>query len=102
MFPARVNVQFIEVISFSEIKIQIWERGAGYTLASGSSSCAAVAAAHRMGLVGEFVTVHMPGGTLQVSFAENSIQLSGPIEKVFEGNFSSDLMVNIRACDIAR
>lgn len=102
MFPARVNVQFIEVISASEIKIQIWERGAGYTLASGSSSCAAVAAAHRMGLVGNSVTVHMPGGALQVNLDENSIQLSGPVEKVFDGTFSTDLMAKIGICDTAQ
>ena len=98
IFPGRVNVQFLEVISFSEIRIQIWERGVGYTLASGSSSCAAAAVAHKMGLIGETVAVNMPGGVLQVNLAKNSTQLTGSVEKVFEGNFSVDLMKKIRDC----
>jgi len=97
IFPARVNVQFMEVISLAEIRIQIWERGAGYTMSSGSSSCAAVAAAHRMGLTDKSVRVHMPGGTMRVVLTEHSVLLSGPVEKVFEGNFSVDLMKKIEA-----
>ena len=88
LFPARTNVQFLEVLGPSEIRIEIWERGAGYTLASGSSSCAAAAAARRLGLVGDEVTVRMPGGTLQIRFAEGKAFLTGPVEKVFEGSFA--------------
>jgi diaminopimelate epimerase len=97
MFPARVNVQFLEIISSSEIRIQIWERGAGYTLASGSSSCAAVAVANRMGLIGKQATVHMPGGTLMATLVGNSVRLTGPVEKIFEGNFSENLMEKLRS-----
>jgi len=96
LFPAKVNVQFLEVLSRSEIGIQIWERGAGYTLASGSSSCAAAAAARRLGLVGDEVTVHMPGGVLQVAFVQGSAHLVGPVEKVMEGMFAEDLLARIR------
>jgi diaminopimelate epimerase len=96
LFPARTNVQFLEVLSPSDIGIQIWERGAGYTLASGSSSCAAAAAARRLGLVGDEVTVHMPGGELQVTFAGGSAHLTGPVEKVMEGTFAEDLLGRIR------
>jgi diaminopimelate epimerase len=97
LFPARTNVQFLEVRSRSEIRIEIWERGAGYTLASGSSSCAAAAAARRLGLVDDQVTVRMPGGALQVSFRDGSAHLEGPVEKVIEGTFAEDLVARIRA-----
>jgi diaminopimelate epimerase len=97
LFPARTNVQFLQVLSRSEILIEIWERGAGYTLASGSSSCAAAAAARRLGLVDDAVTVHMPGGVLQVTFAGGSAHLEGPVEKVIEGSFAQDLVARIRA-----
>ena len=88
LFPAKTNVQFLEVLSPAEIRIEIWERGAGYTLASGSSSCAAAAVARRAGLVGDEVTVRMPGGTLEILFVGGSVHLTGPVEKVFEGCFS--------------
>ncbi len=97
LFPARTNVQLLQVLSRSEILIEIWERGAGYTLASGSSSCAAAAAARRLGLVGDEVTVHMPGGILRVSFQDGSAHLVGPVEKVMEGRFADDLLARIRA-----
>jgi len=99
LFPARTNVQFLQVLSRSEIMIEIWERGAGYTLASGSSSCAAAAAARRMGLVDDEVTVHMPGGVLRVSFANGSAHLQGPVEKVMEGSFAGDLLDRIGTGD---
>ena len=95
LFPARTNVQFLQVISRSEILIEIWERGAGYTLASGSSSCAAAAAARRLGLVDDAVTVHMPGGELQVTFIDGSAHLVGPVEKVMEGTFAADLLARM-------
>src|SRR3989339_1035127 len=66
MFPNRTNVQFVKVLGPQRIRIEIWERGAGYTLASGSSSCAAAAASVRLGLCDPHITVHMPGGELAV------------------------------------
>ena len=69
IFPNRINVQFLKVIDRGNIQIEIWERGAGYTLASGSSSCAAACAARRLGFVDEKVMVHMPGGVIDVGVA---------------------------------
>jgi diaminopimelate epimerase len=92
LFPARTNMQLLEVLSRSEIRIEIWERGAGYTLASGSSSCAAATAARRLGLVGDEVTVRMPGGVLRITFADGHAHLVGPVEKVMEGTFAADLL----------
>ena len=92
MFPNRINMQLLKVIDRQTIEIRIWERGAGYTLTSGSSSCAAAGAAHEMGLVGDKVTVKMPGGKLFVEIEDDqTVYLTGPVEKVFEGRLGPDL-----------
>jgi diaminopimelate epimerase len=97
MFPNRINMQIVRVIDRSDIDIRIWERGAGYTLASGSSSCAAAAATHRLGLVDNDVTVHMPGGELQIEIApDGQIRMTGPVEGTFEGRFHADLRSKIQ------
>ncbi|MCD8482027.1 MAG: diaminopimelate epimerase [Verrucomicrobia bacterium] len=82
-FPNRTNVQFLRAINRNAIEIQIWERGAGYTLASGSSSSAAGAVAHKLGLVDSQVTVHMPGGLIELGIAEDyAITMTGPTTQV--------------------
>lgn len=83
-FPKRTNVGFVQVLNRSELKVRVWERGCGETLACGTGTCAAVAAANRLGLVGDKVTVHVLGGDLQVEVAE-SLFLSGAAEKVYQG-----------------
>jgi diaminopimelate epimerase len=91
-FPNRTNVQFMKVLDRSHIQIEIWERGAGYTLASGSSSSAAAAVAHRLGLCGGHVTVHMPGGDLDIRISEDfSVQMTGPVTKIAEGTLSPEV-----------
>jgi diaminopimelate epimerase len=85
MFPNRINVQIVEIVNRREIKIEIWERGAGYTLASGSSSCAAAAAARRLNLTDSRVTVHMPGGELDIRVEPTGhIFMRGSVSPVFE------------------
>ena len=85
-FPRRTNVQFLQVLDRQRLRIEIWERGAGYTLASGSSSCAAAAAARRLGLCDDRLAVHNPGGVIQVSIAPDwNITMRGPVEKVYDG-----------------
>jgi diaminopimelate epimerase len=92
-FPDRTNVQFAQVRSRSEIAIRIWERGAGYTLASGTSACAAAAVAARAGLVDRDVGVVMPGGRLEVRIAPDAgIWLRGTVEEIAWGDFSPDLL----------
>ncbi len=89
-FPERVNVLLVEVVDRKRLRIEIWERGAGYTPASGSS-CAAAAACRRLNLVEDRVTVQMPGGTLDIEFApEGHILMSGPVQPVFEGQLHGD------------
>lgn len=83
LFPNRTNVQLLQVIDRNNIKIEIWERGAGYTLASGSSSSAAASVAHKLGLCDGDITVHMEGGDLSIKIAPDySITMSGPATKV--------------------
>ena len=92
LFPNRINLQLMKVLDRAHIEIRIWERGAGYTLASGSSSCAAAGAAYRLGRVDNKVNVNMPGGTLLVEIGENDeVYLTGEVEGVFQGCFHRDL-----------
>jgi diaminopimelate epimerase len=94
LFPNKTNVQFMEVLDRSNIRIEIWERGAGYTLASGSSSCAAAATAHRLGLCDANVTVHMPGGEIEIAISNNfSITMTGAVTKVAEGMISEEIFI---------
>ena len=87
-FLARTNVQFARVISRDRIQIEIWERGAGYTLASGSSASATAAVIHRLGLVNNEVTVIMPGGLLSVLISDDyQITMQGDVTRVALGDF---------------
>lgn len=96
LFPNRINVQFAKVVSKNRVNILIWERGAGYTLASGSSACAVVAACVRNGFTDRYVTVSMPGGELQVEIREDwSIKMRGPAKEVSSGAISKDLLESI-------
>jgi len=88
-FPNRTNVQLLKVIDRSTIQIEIWERGAGYTLASGSSSSAAAAVARRMGACDGDITVKMPGGTIRIEIDDNyGIRMTGPATRV--GTYTLD------------
>src|ERR1700682_5748455 len=83
-FPERTNVQLFEVVDRARVRVEIWERGAGYTLASGTSASAVAAACMRAGLVDGHVTVAMPGGTLDVRReASGHLVQSGPARRVY-------------------
>lgn len=98
LFPKRINVQFMRVIDRANIAIEIWERGAGYTLASGSSSSAAAAVARRLGLVDDAITVHMPGGNLQIEIGPDwQVLMTGPVTKVAEGIMAAEMLASGRA-----
>ncbi|MEO0115229.1 MAG: diaminopimelate epimerase [candidate division WOR-3 bacterium] len=97
LFPNRINVQLLKVIDRKNIRIEIWERGVGYTLASGSSSCAAVGAANRLGLVDKKVKVFMPGGAMTVEIKENNhFFLIGPVSKIASGNFANEFWTGLK------
>jgi diaminopimelate epimerase len=92
LFPNRTNVQFLKVLDRNNIKIEIWERGAGYTLASGSSSSAAAAIARKLGMCDSKITVHMPGGEISILIDENfGIVMVGPVAQIAEGQLADEM-----------
>ncbi|MEO6874972.1 MAG: diaminopimelate epimerase [Opitutaceae bacterium] len=93
-FPRKTNVQFLRVMDRHNVQIEIWERGAGYTLASGSSSSASAAVAHKLGLIDRRVTVHMPGGQIGIEIGPDySILMTGTVNKVAEGTMHPELFL---------
>jgi diaminopimelate epimerase len=91
-FPKKINVQFLKVLDRANIQIEIWERGAGYTLASGSSSSAAASVAHKLGLVDKNISVHCPGGIIKIEIREGfDILMTGSVTKVSEGVISPEI-----------
>ncbi|MCG6134412.1 MAG: diaminopimelate epimerase [Nostoc sp. LLA-1] len=96
LFPHRTNVQFMKVVNANTIQIEIWERGAGYTLASGSSSSAAAAVAHKLGLCDSSITVQMPGGEIFIQVKDDfKISMTGSVTKVAEGELSAELFTTL-------
>ena len=96
-FPKRINVQFARVLARDRVSILIWERGAGWTLASGTSSCGVVSACVRNGLTDRRVTVESPGGELRVEVSESwDLTLTGPVAEIARGRLSADLAEGLR------
>lgn len=96
LFPNRINVQFAKVLSRNEVEILIWERGAGYTLASGSSSCAVAAVLVKKGLTDRKLTVKMPGGVLQIEIDEAwNIRMEGEVKEIASGYLSDELIADV-------
>ncbi len=90
LFPKRTNVEFIDVINAKNIKMRVWERGVGETMACGTGASAAAVAAVLLGLTTRNVTVHLRGGKLLIEWSErdNHVYITGPAEKVFEGTIT--------------
>lgn len=86
-FPKQTNVHFVEKVGTDELRVKVWERGAGPTLACGTGACAVTTAAVLNGLTGRNVTVHLPGGPLRIEWDEatNHLFMTGPAVSVFEG-----------------
>jgi diaminopimelate epimerase len=85
LFPERTNVQVASVIAPNHLRMRVWERGVGPTLASGSSSCATAVAAARRGLTGKNVRMELDGGTLHIDWHDDGVWMSGPTAHVFDG-----------------
>jgi len=85
LFPQRTNVQVVQVMGSDRLRMRVWERGTGITLASGSSTCAVAVAAHRRGLAGRRVAVELDGGTLEVDWRADGVWMTGPTAHVFDG-----------------
>lgn len=92
LYPNRTNVEFVQVLSQSEIRLRIWERGVGVTLASGSCASAAAVNAARRGLTGRRVSVRVDGGTLEIDWQDDGVWMAGPIAHVFDGVFSDGFL----------
>ncbi|MCK3683938.1 diaminopimelate epimerase [Maribellus sp. YY47] len=97
MFPNRINVQFAKVISPTEVEAMIWERGAGWTLASGSSSCAVAATVIKRGLTERNLTIKMPGGNLRIEIDEDwEIRMTGEVREIASGALNAELIEDLR------
>ena len=92
LFPERTNVQFASISAPDQIRMRVWERGVGVTLASGSSSCAAAVAANRRGLTGKKVQIELDGGILNINWREDGVWMTGPTMNVFAGSFSEEFL----------
>jgi diaminopimelate epimerase len=88
VFPARVNTEFVQVLTRSHLKMRVWERGAGATQACGTGACAVVVAAVKEGRSERNCVVELPGGPLEIEWRENDnhIYMTGPARKVFQGS----------------
>lgn len=96
LFPNRINVQFAKVLSRNDAQILIWERGAGYTLASGSSSCAASCALVKRGLIDGNLTMHMKGGTLKIQIDKDwNIRMTGEVREIASGVLGTELIEDL-------
>lgn len=92
LFPERTNVEFASLAAPDRLRLRVWERGAGVTLACGSGTCAAAVAAHLRGLVGRKVTLELDGGVLEVDWRKDGVWLTGPTAHVFDGWLSPELI----------
>jgi diaminopimelate epimerase len=93
LFPNRINVQFMRVLDRANIQIEIWERGAGYTHASGSSSCAAAAVAYKLGLCDSDIAVHMRGGNIQIHMDPDfNVVMTGPVVHICHGAIEAEAL----------
>jgi len=92
LFPQRTNVEFASVLGADHLRMRVWERGAGVTLACGSGACATAVAAHLRGLTGRKVRLDMDGGVLWVDWRSDGVWLTGPVAHVFDGVLSADFV----------
>ena len=90
LFPERTNVEFAALIGPDHLRMRVWERGTGITLACGSGACATAVAAHLRGLTGRHVVLEADGGTLEVDWRDDGVWLTGPVARVFDGVLSPD------------
>jgi diaminopimelate epimerase len=95
LFPERTNVQFASIIAQDQIRMRVWERGAGVTLASGSSSCATAVAANRKGLTEKKVQIELDGGILSIDWRDDGVWMTGPTMQVFTGSFSEEFLKSL-------
>lgn len=96
LYPERTNVQFAQIVGPDHIRMRVWERGVGVTLASGSSSCATTVAAARRGLTGRSVRIDLDGGTLQIDWRDDGVWMTGPTMHVSSGTLTAEFLDSIK------
>ncbi|WP_340297922.1 MULTISPECIES: diaminopimelate epimerase [unclassified Roseobacter] len=96
LFPARTNVQFASLIGSDHLRMRVWERGTGITLASGSSSCAVAVAAARRGLTGRAVKLTLDGGDILIDWREDGVWMTGPTAHVFTAELTADFISRLQ------
>ena len=94
IFKNRTNVQFAKQLDNENIKIEIWERGAGYTLASGTSSCAVASVFKKLNLIENKVNILMPGGKIEIRFEGENIFMTGEVNAVFSAELTTEFLKN--------
>ena len=92
LFPEATNVEFTSLIAPDHLRLRVWERGTGITLACGSGACATAVAAHRRGLTGRRVLIEADGGRLEVDWRDDGVWLTGPVAHVFDGTFTPEFL----------
>ncbi|MEM6438831.1 MAG: diaminopimelate epimerase [Pseudomonadota bacterium] len=97
IFPKGTNVEFVQVLAEDRLRMRVWERGAGVTLACGSGACAAAVASAARGLTGRAVTLELDGGALEVDWREDGVHMAGPVSEVFEAELSAGFLAEVAA-----
>jgi diaminopimelate epimerase len=92
LFPQRTNVEFVSPLGPDHLRMRVWERGTGITLACGSGACAVAVAAHLRGLTGRHVVLEVDGGVLEVDWRDDGVWLTGPVAQVFDGVLSPEFV----------
>jgi len=95
LFPERTNVQFASLIGPNHLRMRVWERGTGITLASGSSSCATAVAAARRGLTGRMVKIDLDGGQIDIDWRDDGVWMTGPTMHVFSATFTAGFLESL-------
>ena len=96
LFPERTNVQFAHVLGENRLRMRVWERGVGVTLASGSSSCATAVAAARLGLTGPTVEIQLDGGSIHIDWREDGVWMTGATMHVFDGQLTVQFLESVQ------
>ena len=96
LFPERTNVQFAHVMAQNRLRMRVWERGVGVTLASGSSSCATAVAAARLGLTGRRVEIQLDGGLIDIDWREDGVWMTGATMHVFDGVLTAQFLESLQ------
>ncbi|MBM3616054.1 MAG: diaminopimelate epimerase [Alphaproteobacteria bacterium] len=92
LYPERTNVEFASLTGPDRLRMRVWERGAGITLACGSGACATAVAAHLRGLTGRRVTLDLDGGVLEIDWRDDGVWMTGPVAHVFDGQLSPEFL----------